>query len=268
MVKLGQHFLTSRAVAQKIVGAAEIGPKDIVLEIGPGKGILTEELLKRAKKVIAIEKDFEFFKLLNQKFSESVKLKKLALINADIRDFLKIPTNVKHRMFDKVVANIPYYLTGQLLRLLLPITGIESLYLMVQKEVAKRIMANLSGKSRALAKMNLLAISVRVFAEPKIAFYVKRDNFRPQPKVDSAVIILKKREKDFFRERKISQKTFFEVVKTGFAHKRKLLKNNLKMSNIQCWTKCGIAENARAEDLSLENWACVAKSISDIHRKK
>lgn len=277
--KLGQNFLISKSIAQKMVRAAEVSPEDSILEIGPGGGILTEELLKTGAKVIAVEKDIKLFNHLKEKFGPFMLSKKLALINADIRDFLKRKIQSEKRKINKVVANIPYYLTGQLLRLLLDHRmdqtgfGPDKMVLMLQKEVAQRIVGQHSELSRK--KMNLLAISVRVFAEPKIAFYVSKGNFRPQPKVDSAVVVLKRRENDFFsaesgsvsggKERKIDQKSFFETVKTGFSHPRKLLKNNLKLQDIRCLVRCGVDENARAENLTLENWACIARFI---HRKK
>src|SRR3989344_5637171 len=121
MNRLGQNFLTSKRIAERMTDAARVSPKDVVLEIGPGKGILTEELLKRAKKVIAVEKDVKLFNFLKQKLAEETQNGRLILINAGIRDFLH-GQNGQNRVLavDKVVANIPYYLTGQLLRLLLP----------------------------------------------------------------------------------------------------------------------------------------------------
>lgn len=276
MTRLGQNFLVSGSIARRMVRASEIKKGERVLEIGPGRGILTKELLETGAKVIAVEKDAGLSNFLKERFAKEVKSGKLVLVRADIRDFLRKP--VKHLMFNKVVANIPYYLTGRLLRLLLPQMdrvrlnplGIKKIVLMVQKEVAQRIAATQSGPHGVWSrtKISLLAVSVRVFSEPKIAFFVSKGNFRPQPKVDSAVLILKKLAKGFFRQHKISQKAFFEVVKAGFSHPRKLLKNNLKMSNIGCLKKCGVSQNARAEDLSLENWACLAKNFPDIHRKK
>ena len=266
---------------------AETGPKDIVLEIGPGRGILTEELLKTGARVVAVEKDPKLFDFLNKKFETFVLSSRLTLVRADIRDFFR-GKNDKSRALtisdkstalvtltvDKVVANIPYYLTGQILRLLLSETkfGIKMVVLMLQKEVAKRIVADqsrvltISDKSTALVekkeKKSVLSISVQAYADPKIAFLVKKGNFWPQPKVDSAVVVFKRREKDFFRQHKISQEGFFDIVKAGFSHPRKLLKNNLKgLLDIGCRVKCGVKENARAEDLSLENWACLAKNI-------
>lgn len=267
MTKLGQNFLISKRIAEKMADSAETGPKDVVLEIGPGRGILTGELLKRAKKVVAVEKDAALFDFLKQKFAEEIQKKRLVLIKDDIRDFLKNP--VKHPMFNIVVANIPYYLTGQLLRLLLsPVSDTRYptikglIILMLQKEVAQRMVSDTRYPTKR--KMSLLAISVWVCARPKIAFLVKKGNFWPQPKVDSAVVVFKRRERDFFKEHKISQKAFFDIVKAGFAHPRKVLKNNLALSDIGCLIKCGVEEKARAEDLSLENWACLVKSLSKL----
>ena len=263
MIRLGQNFLISKAIARRMVKAAEVGPNDVILEIGPGRGILTEELLKKAKKVIAVEKDAGLFNFLKKGFPKEEASGKLVLIRADIRDYLRAAQNGQNRVLtraSKIVANIPYYLTGQLLRLLMVRTRFWPVVIMLQKEVAQRIMAK--------KKMSLLAVSVQVFAEPKIAFYVSRKNFRPQPKVDSAVVIFEPRKKDFFQEHKINQGAFFELVKTGFQHKRKLLASNLKVLISQAergFELCKIAPNARAEDLSPENWACLAYLI---HRKK
>ena len=268
MTRLGQNFLKSKNVAKRMADEAGIQKNDAVLEIGPGQGILTEELLKKCGKVIAVEKDPELYEFLKQKFSTEEKSKRLALIRADIRDFLK--NSVRPPRFNKVVANIPYYLTGQLLRLLLAQmyqVGLNTVVLMIQKEVAQRIAL---GQHSELTKkkISILAISVQVFAKARIAFYVSKRNFRPEPKVDSAVIMLERHKKDFFRSRGINQKLFFELVKTGFSHPRKLLKSNLQqMSDIGCLTKCGVSEKARAEDLSLENWACLAR-LSTLKRTK
>ncbi|MCH7883532.1 ribosomal RNA small subunit methyltransferase A [Patescibacteria group bacterium] len=264
MTRLGQHFLLSKSVASRMVAAAEITKNDTVLEIGPGKGMLTQELLKKAKKVIAVEKDPKLCTFLKEKFGH---LNNFFLIQADIRDLFPDPEGNPREPLGlpsgfKVVANIPYYLTGRLLRQLLEtplgngVSKWERVVLMIQKEVAKRIITK--------KKMNLLSISVQVFSKPKIAFYVSRKNFRPQPNVDSAVIVLEKRSKDLFKEHKISQKDFFKLIKTGFRHKRKFLKNNLSPlgRGTSKWLgECDISLNARAEDLSLENWACLTSLL-------
>src|SRR3989344_765034 len=158
MAKLGQNFLISKRIAQKMASEAGIGPKNIVLEIGPGRGILTKELLKTGAGVVAVEKDIKLFNFLNKKFETSILSGHLTLVRADIRDFLHgqnrvLTTSGKNSVLTtyKVIANIPYYLTGRLLRLLLPQMlpladkaglcppRIEKIVLMLQKEVAKRI---------------------------------------------------------------------------------------------------------------------------------
>lgn len=273
--RLGQNFLISALISKKIAEAANIGKKDVVLEIGPGKGILTKYLLDSAKKVIAVEKDKRLFEFLDEKFKES---KNLELINADIRDVLKNPDSYGFRPKNyKVVANIPYYLTGQLLRLLLtpkvddtPFSPFGDIVLMVQKEVALRIISSPDQRKQAgqplglsRGKMSILAVSVQVFADPKIAFFVPKKHFKPQPKVDSAVIVLTKRPKNVFKKEKIDQKVFFNVVKTGFLHKRKLLLNNLKgyANTKEVFPECQIPPLARAEELSIKNWICLVKRL-------
>ena len=134
----------------------------------------------------------------------------------------------------------------------------EKMVLMLQKEVAQRVVAQTKFGPKK-DKMNLLAISVQVFSDPKIAFRVSAGNFSPRPRVDSAVVVFSKKPEDFFKKHGLSQKTFFKLVKAGFAHKRKLLKSNLKLSKTEFLTNCRVAENARAENLSLENWACLVR---------
>ncbi|MBI5787134.1 MAG: hypothetical protein HY446_01120, partial [Candidatus Niyogibacteria bacterium] len=214
----------------------------------------------------AVEKDPEHFNFLNQKYAAEAKSGKLVLSRADIRDVLKFPKRYSiYPKRYKVVANIPYYLTGRLLRIIFEGKNIPDLaILMLQKEVAQRI----APQTRFGAKMSILAISVQVFAKPKIAFYVPRRNFRPEPEVDSAVIILERHKKDFFRSRGIDRKLFLELVKKGFSQKRKKLSNNIKDSvKIEHFAECGLETNARAEDLSLENWACLA-GLSTLKKPK
>src|SRR3989339_2207958 len=158
---LGQNFLKSEKVAEEIVSAGEVCPDDIVLEVGPGKGILTEKLLEKAKKVIAVEKDEELVYFLSQKFSEEIKNEKLELISGDILHLeAKLPSEYK------IIANIPYYITSHLLRTFLESDCQPSLMvLMVQKEVAERIVAK--GKlARRRGGGSLLSISVKTYGRP------------------------------------------------------------------------------------------------------
>lgn len=258
--KLGQHFLNSGQIAKKIADLADLSLNDTVLEIGPGRGILTQCLIKKAGQVIAIEKDEQLFEFLKEKFSKATNLE---LINADIRDFLNTKYQILNTKY-KVVANIPYYLTSYLFRLLLEKskTKPKKIVLMIQKEVAQRICAK-------PPKMNLLALSVQAYGKPKIAFVVKRGSFSPPPKVESAVLIIDEISSGFFTQNKIKEKDFFEFLKLGFSQPRKTLVNNLgqkyEKSKIKnALQNCELNENTRPQNLSLENWLCLFKKISVI----
>ena len=293
MKRLGQNFLTSYAIARRIAEAADIGPSDTILEIGPGKGILTEAILeKNPKKLIAVEKDKRFIGLLRDKFSEVGNLEivegdMLEVLNSklpstnykpakgEVRQGRQIP-NSKFKLLNtnyKIVANIPYYITSRLLRLIFSQKNPpERVTLMIQKEVAERICAK-------PPRMNLLALSVQVYGKPKIAFRVSRQFFKPAPKVDSAVIVLDNISRGFFREKKaspfnkrrrlFSEKEFFCLLHAGFRQKRKMLLKNLKNSEIGfinltgIFKKCRISEKARAENLALEDWRCLMSAPKD-----
>lgn len=254
---LGQNFLKSKKIVERMVKDSNINENDTVLEIGPGKGILTEELLKTSQKVVAIEKDTELLDYLNTKFSDSIKSEKLIIINDD---FLKFDLeNKKLKNSYKVVANIPYYITGEIIKKILESDNQpKSMTLLVQKEVAKRIVANDK-------KESILSLSIKSFGVPKITEIVKKNMFSPAPKVDSAVIFIDSISKDFFKTNKISEKKFFEVVKQGFSQKRKMLKNNLakfgKERVEEIFHKNNINENTRAEDLDLSVWAQIIAEI-------
>ena len=258
---LGQNFLTSKKIAEDIVNAADIKPDDIVLEAGPGKGILTELLLKKAKKVIAIEKDKRLVKFLETKFSDSIKVSTLSVINDDILKFDPTTHNLQPTNY-KIVANIPYYITSRFLRKFLSGAHQPTLMvLMVQKEVAERIIAK-DGKE------SLLSISIKAYGKPEIVKRVSAGNFSPKPKVDSAIIKISQISKNFFkdlhpaspllrgRSKEGAEKLFFELVKKGFSQKRKMLINNLKCGP-EIFAKCCLSPKTRAENLSLEDWGCL-----------
>ena len=272
---LGQNFLKSEKIAQEIVEAGEISHEDVVLEVGPGKGILTEKLLEKAKKVIAVEKDESLAGFLKEKFSKEITEGKLELISGDILN-LEAPLP----SYYKIIANIPYYITSHLLRTFLenpPNGGQPSLMvLMVQKEVAERIVGTKSEAKRNFSRFTLprsgagsdasqnfalprskesiLSISVKAYGRPEIIRNVPAGYFSPAPKVDSAVIKISGISKNFFQD--IGEKKFFETVKKGFSQKRKMLINNLKAKKDD-FTACNIDEKARAENLSLEQWKCL-----------
>ncbi len=243
---LGQNFLKSEKIAEEIVQAGEVGPDDIVLEVGPGKGILTAELLKKAKKVIAVEKDESLAEFLRTKFCDSIKMSLLEVVVGDILKFDPKSYNLIPNAY-KIIANIPYYITSHFLRTFLGSDNQPSLMvLMTQKEVAERIIEK--------NKASLLSISVKAYGNPEIIRKVPAEYFFPAPKVDSAVIKISGISKDFFQN--IGEKKFFETVKKGFSQKRKMLINNLQAQKDD-FTACNIDEKARAENLSLEQWKCL-----------
>jgi 16S rRNA (adenine1518-N6/adenine1519-N6)-dimethyltransferase len=246
---LGQNFLHAPNVISAMAKAGEVSNSDKVLEIGPGKGALTKKLLEIGAKVIAIEKDDRAIPFLNEKFSEFVNSGQLSTLNADI---LEINDDyLKNLDKYKIIANIPYYITGELIRKFLESQNPpEKMVIMVQKEVAKRIVDE---------KESILSISVKVYGEAKYICTVPRKFFRPMPNVDSAVILIQNISKKFFEESKIDEKLFFEILKAGFAHKRKFVIRNLedkipREMLDKCWLNYNFPQDLRAENITVEMW--------------
>jgi 16S rRNA (adenine1518-N6/adenine1519-N6)-dimethyltransferase len=291
---LGQNFLKSILALKKIVEAGEVSEGNIILEIGPGKGVLTEKLLEKSGHVIAVEKDRELFELLKKKFEKEITEKKLILINEDIlniegQDVLLGTLGSRKCAGDtflngdgqkkfsgefwsghkknilseyKIIANIPYNITGAILKkFLTEKKQPEMMVLMVQNEVAKRIVAR-DGKE------SILSISVKAYGEPKMIMKVPARYFSPAPNVDSAVIVIKNISRKIFYENNIDEKRFWEIIRTGFAHKRKKLSSNLKkIKNYTGNPYVSALENKRAEELTLTDWINLAKAI-DINKKE
>ncbi|HEV7423797.1 MAG TPA: 16S rRNA (adenine(1518)-N(6)/adenine(1519)-N(6))-dimethyltransferase RsmA [Candidatus Paceibacterota bacterium] len=249
---LGQNFLKSEAALRKIIEAGEIKKGDVILEIGPGKGVLTRKLLEKAGLVIAVEKDRELFEMLQVKFSKEIESNTFMLACADILDFNIGNYNLEAKTY-KIIANIPYNITGAILKKFLTEKNQpESMILMVQNEVARRIVAH-DGKE------SILSISVKAYGEPDIIMKVPKRYFSPSPKVDSAVIAIKNISRKIFIENNINEKKFWEIVKAGFAHKRKKLSGNLKnIIPLQNQTFKKFIDK-RAEDLSLDDWVSLVK---------
>ncbi len=245
---LGQNFLTSSDVVKDIIRASDIKDSDTVLEIGPGKGKLTHALLKTDVDVVAVEKDDELYKGLTERFEQEIVSGQFTLIHGDI---LELPISTLVADDYKVVANIPYNITGAIIkRFLESETPPNSMILMVQKEVGERVILK-DGKH------SILSVSVHVFGTPKIERNVSRNLFSPVPNVDSVVLSIKDISHKNFEGRNIEQ--FFELVKLGFAHKRKQLKGNLsdvfdKAQLSKAIERIGVPETVRAEDLSVEQW--------------
>lgn len=244
---LGQNWLKSETIAREIVRVASLSASDTVLEIGPGKGYLTKFLLETGAQVIAVEKDDRAIPVLENTFSGETASGKLKLLHGDI-----LTTEIALPEKYKLVANIPYYITGQVLRKFLETTSQPRLMvLMLQDEVAKRIVAR-DGKE------SILSISVKAYGAPKYIKKVPAKYFSPAPKVDSAILLIENINKNNFKNSSVSEKDFFEVVKNGFSSKRKMLRNNLADIAPAKFAQCGVSEKNRAEDLSLENWLCLA----------
>ena len=247
--RLGQNFLINRKIVADIIDAGELSKKDIVLEVGPGKGILTEALAKKSKKVIAIEKDSELVEYLKE------KLKNQKNIEVVYGDILKIssPSPLAPRPY-KLIANIPYYITSRFLRMFLSQsdrgrTRPKLMVLMIQKEVAERIVAR-DGKE------SLLSLSVKAYGNPKIIKIVRRGNFFPPPKVDSAIIKISDISDKWFKKNKVNEERFFEFLRKAFQQKRKMLRRSLGKNLPEQYS------NRRPEELKLEDWVVIYLSLS------
>ena len=251
---LGQHWLKDEATLEAICEAANITHEDTVLEIGPGLGDLTRQLIKNAGSVVAVELDAE----LAAKLASEVAADNLLIVRGNILEFdlTQLPAAYK------VVANIPYYLTSNLLRNLSESANPPLVMaLLVQKEVAERISAK-------PGRMSLLAVSVQLYYLPKLGPVVSAELFTPPPKVDSQVIILQKRPKPLFPV--LDSKIFFRIVKAGYAGRRKKLRGSLSAGlRISKEQADGILRSAsidggrRAQELSLEEWHKLYKAYKN-----
>ena len=248
---LGQNFLKSALALKNIVEAGKVNPGDIILEIGPGRGALTEKLLLAGGQVIAVEKDPELAEYIRQEFHEYVHNGQLRLIEGDILDFDTGILGDDKKSY-KIIANIPYNITGAILKKFLTSKlQPKTMVLLLQKEVADRILAQ-------DGKQSLLSISVRAYGEPRKIMKVEARYFSPAPKVDSAVIAIYAISRKFFIENSIDEARFWEIVRAGFAHKRKKLASNLK--KILRNSLLQDLKDKRAEDLTLLEWGKLAQS--------
>lgn len=250
---LGQNFLLDELIIEDTVNAALVSSADTVVEIGPGIGTLTEALLKRGARVIAIEKDERFVPAL-----KALK-KEYGTLEWHLGDALKFNFAMLPAEY-KVVANIPYYITGKLIQVLLGVQPKpQSITLLVQKEVAE----NITAKPGAL---NLLGISVQLVAHPKIVLPVPAEKFYPAPKVDSAVVHIQIPKTPPYRVD--DEKHFFRVLRACFAGKRKqihnTLKNNLGLAEgvvLQALESSGVKPEDRPQHLSIEQWIRLVNAV-------
>lgn len=250
---LGQHWLKDRSILATIADEAGITADDTVLEIGPGLGTLTSELLRRARKVVAVELDPDLAAKLPGQFPGTA----LEVINQDILtfDLTRLPQNYV------VVANVPYYITSKIIQLLTTsVNKPRAIVLLIQKEVAERLAAE-------PGDMSILAVSAQVYAKVRLGEVVPAEYFTPPPKVDSQVVILETLSEPHIASE--LEKRFFRVVKAGFAAKRKKLRSSiasgLHMSKTEAEVllkKAAINPDDRAEQLSIEDWSRLAGLIS------
>ncbi|MCM8778628.1 MAG: 16S rRNA (adenine(1518)-N(6)/adenine(1519)-N(6))-dimethyltransferase RsmA [Candidatus Omnitrophica bacterium] len=249
---LGQHFLIDKNIQEKIIANCQISNEDVVLEIGPGLGALTEELCRKAKFVYAIEKDELFCNLLKERFK---LFKNLRIINDDILKFRLPPQeSPKHRL--KVIGNLPYYISTPILTYLLKNRQhISSIYISLQKELAQRIIARPGSKN-----YGALTIFVNFYTKPEILFPIKRTCFYPRPEVDSCFLRIKILIKP--KVNKQFENLFFSIVRLTFQKRRKKILNALLKSKLglkkEEWERIfkdiGIQPQRRPENLSIEDF--------------
>ena len=250
---LGQHWLHDQASLEAMCEAADVNTEDTILEIGPGLGTLTKLLTQRAKKVVAVEYD----KLLAKDLPKRVPAANLSVVTEDILnfDFTSLPKKYK------VVANIPYYLTSNLLRNLSETKNPPTVVaLLIQKEVAERATARPGA-------MSLLSVTVQFYWQTELGLVILAELFTPPPKVDSQILILHKLAKPLFPD--VDTKDFFRVIKAGFAQRRKTLLNtlsgglNLERSVVtHACESVDIDPKRRAQTLSLEEWHSLYISLN------
>jgi len=232
---LGQHFLHNQHYLKMVADAVGIKKGETVVEIGPGEGALTEALLERGAKVVAIEKDSRLIEVLREKF----KGKKFEVLEGDALDFEASAYRLSPKAY-KVAGNIPYYITGALFKKFLSGTNQPStLVFLVQKEVAERI-----ARSK---KESILSLSVKAYGAPKYIKSVPAGAFVPPPKVDSAILLVSNISRKNFKNA-AHEERFFELIKKAFAGKRKMLRSTLGIDSVK-----------RPEDLSIEEWLKLAQ---------
>lgn len=257
---LGQHFLNSDYVPKRMCDAGAVGANDVVLEIGPGTGVLTREILRRGAQVVAVEADQRAIESLQETFTAEIANRQLTIFHDDARKLNMSKYSLQDQAF-KVVANIPYYISGLLFRQCLESTiQPTDLVFLVQKEVAQRIARD--------QKESILSMSVKVFGDPTYICTVTRGHFTPPPAVDSAVIAIHNINQTTLIENNLSTEQFFALLQLAFGQKRKQLVSNWskdpaidRTALMTLLKQAGIPATVRAEDLTIEQFVTLCSTI-------
>lgn len=254
--RLGQNFLQQAGIIDKMIAAAKISAGELILEIGPGTGNLTEKLTAAGNPVAAIEKDRQMIDFLRQKFAGA---KNFSLIGGDALGYNESAINIPY----KIIANLPFYAAAPIIRKFLESKNPpKAMSLIVQKEVARRICAR-------APKMNLLALATQFYATPKIIGNVSKGSFWPAPKVDAAILLLTPLPREGERGDKKFIEKFFTIARAGFSHPRKILAGNLaqelklpRQKIVDALKKSGIAPDCRAQTLPPEKWIELTRTFA------
>lgn len=262
---LGQNFLTDINILKKIVSAADVGPDDDVIEVGPGIGALTEQLAQKAHQVLALEIDQRLIPVLKETLADydNVDVVNQDILKANLPELVKEKFDGQHHL--KVVANLPYYITTRIiLDVLESEVDFETIVVMIQKEVAARLAAQPGNKD-----YGSLSVAVQYAMDVSIDFIVPKTVFIPQPKVDSAIVVLKKRHDQ--QDKAQDDKHFNRLVRGCFAHRRKSLWNNLqglygkqkdtKETMKKVLDQLDISQSARAEQLSVADFVRLSDAL-------
>ncbi|OGW44720.1 MAG: hypothetical protein A2132_00020 [Nitrospirae bacterium RBG_16_43_11] len=253
---LGQHFLQDPEIISRIIRTADVNKEDVIVEIGPGRGALTFRLAEMASEVIAIEIDHSIVESLNER---AASYPNLSIVEADALRFHYHEIGTRF----KVVANLPYYISTPILFRLIELSDmVTSMTIMLQKEVAKRVVAAPNSKD-----YGILSIAVQFYAVPEIAFNISRKSFYPEPKVDSSVLKIVPREKVAVDVR--NEGLFWGLIKSAFYYRRKTLLNSLALSGHSkeiiknVLEFAGIDQNKRPEQVSMEEWGKIADTLME-----
>ncbi len=262
---LGQNFLISQNVVENIVESSNIGKNDLVIEVGPGLGTLTKYLLEKAKKVICVELDKKMIKILDDRFKlyENFELINQDILKVDLKNIIKEEKEKNNIENVKIVANLPYYITTPIImKLLEEELDLESITVMIQKEVADRLIA-VPGEKNTGA----IIYTVYYYATSEAIMEVPNDSFIPEPEVTSKVIKLNVRNNPPIEVK--NKEVMFRIIKSAFMQRRKTLLNALtntkvflnKEEGIKILKELNLSENVRAEMLSLQDFANIANKI-------